>query len=165
MQNKESGKSYSKSPMGGTPRPQVKDTVSRTVKELPSQREEAMNKLMTAYNSKAYANPYAPLLSSGTQNYTTADGAYHDDTGIYAYNHNGDRLGFVNRDMNTRDGLVYGLGLDNVGDPNRGVYDASFETPVGTVGYGYDGDTTGLTYNPSLNAQKYIFALANLLNR
>jgi len=68
----------------------------------------------------------------------------------------GQRMGFVDNN----NGRI-GIGIDNVGNPYRGVYDGSFNTPLGTVDYGYDGDTVGAGLTPNY----YIQALANLLNR
>ena len=68
----------------------------------------------------------------------------------------GERMGFVQNRGNT-----YGIGVDNIGSPYRGAYDGSFNTPVGQVGYGYDGDTGYANFTPN----DYILALANLLRR
>jgi hypothetical protein len=62
------------------------------------------------------------------------------------YDSNGDRRGFVTK-QNREDGTRYGFGIDKVGDPYRGVLDRELNTPLGTIDYGYDGDTVaaGLT--------------------
>lgn len=165
MINRETGKTYRQSPMGGTPKPTVSDLVQRTAQKIPSQGQQALEKLMTAYNNRAYANPYAPLLYGGNSTYTTGDGTYHDDTLIQAGLRNGDRLGFVGRDINTNNGLEYRAGLD-LGDINRNYYDSEpLKTPIGNFSYGHEGDTDYVSYDPNLKAEYYIQALANLLNR
>ena len=67
----------------------------------------------------------------------------------------GERMGFVN---NNNGALT--LGLDN-GNPNRSAYDGGFNTPIGRVGYGYDGDTNYASFAPNA----YVQALLNLLGR
>ena len=67
----------------------------------------------------------------------------------------GERMGFINNN----DGALT-LGLDN-GNPNRSVYDGGFNTPIGRVGYGYDGNTNYASLTPN----HYVQALLNLLNR
>lgn len=165
MNRRDEGKTYPKSPMGGTPQPTVSDLVSHTMTKIPSQSQQALEKLMTAYNSKAYANPYAPLLYGGNSTYTTGDGTYHDDTLIQAGMRNGDRLGFVGRDINTKNGLEYRAGLD-LGDINRNYYDSEpLKTPIGNFSYGHEGDTDYVSYDPNAKAEAYIQTLANLLYR
>ena len=69
------------------------------------------------------------------------------------------RLGFVSNEM--RDGgRRYGIGIDNVGSPYRGVLDKKINLPIGTIDYGYDGDTVAAGITPN---NYYIQALANLL--
>lgn len=59
----------------------------------------------------------------------------------------GNRKGFVSRE--DRDGRTrYGVGIDNVGSPYRGAYDGEINTPLGTLDYGYDGDTVYGGYTP-----------------
>lgn len=70
-----------------------------------------------------------------------------------------DRLGFVSTDLKA-DGRRYGIGIDNVGSPYRGVLDRELNTPVGNIDYGYDGDTVYAGITPN---NYYIQALANLL--
>lgn len=165
MINRETGKTYKSSPMGGTPNPTVSDLVSHTITKIPSQGQQALEKLMTAYNSKAYANPYAPLLYGGQNSFTTADNTDHDQTMIQAGLKNGDRLGFIARDINNNNGLEYTAGLD-FGDVSRGYYESpAVKTPIGNFGYGYEQDTDFINYDPNAKAELYIQALANLLNR
>lgn len=165
MQSREVGKTYPKSPMGGTPKPTINNLVSRKINETPSAAQQAISKLMTAYNSKAYAKPYAPLLYGGQNSFTTADNTDHDQTMIQAGLKNGDRLGFIARDINNNNGLEYTAGLD-FGDVNRGYYESpAVKTPIGNFGYGYEQDTDFINYDPNAKAELYIQALANLLYR
>jgi hypothetical protein len=69
---------------------------------------------------------------------------------------NGDRLGFLQKLA----GGGLGVGIDNMGSPYRGAYDGEINTPLGSLGYGYDGDTVYGNVRP--NAQ-YINAIVNLL--
>ena len=160
MQNRETGKTYKKSPMGGTPSPEVSDLVNRKSSQVPS----TVDKLLTAYNNKAYANPYAPLVSGGSFDYTANDGTPHIDNTYAAWLRNGDRLGFLGKDYSP-DGVTYRAGIDNMGSIDRGYYDANINTPIGSVGYGYEGDTVYANLTPNDQANYYIQALANLLNR
>lgn len=68
----------------------------------------------------------------------------------------GERMGFVDAN-NGR----YGFGIDKVGSPYRGVMEREINTPLGTIDYGYDGDTVGAGITPNY----YLQALANLLRR
>ena len=77
--------------------------------------------------------------------------------GMSALMSGNNRLGFVNR----MDNGGLNVGIDNMGSPYRGAYDGSINTPLGQVGYGYDGDTSYANIQPNY----YIQALANLLSR
>ena len=68
---------------------------------------------------------------------------------------NGNRQGFASKERR-EDSQVpgryttrYGIGIDNVGSPYRGAMDREINTPLGTIDYGYDGDTVygGVTPN------------------
>ena len=62
---------------------------------------------------------------------------------------NGERQGFVQK-RETDDGRTrYGLGIDNVGSPYKGVMDRTISTPLGELDYGYDGDTVGVGFTPA----------------
>lgn len=62
------------------------------------------------------------------------------------YDKYGERRGFVTK-QDRANGTRYGFGIDNMGDPYRGILDRELNTPFGTLDYGYDGDTVaaGLT--------------------
>lgn len=68
---------------------------------------------------------------------------------------NGERAGFVNKTRN-EDGLTrYGMAVDNVGSPYRGVMDREINTPVGSLDYGYDGDTVYAGVTPNVYSGLY----------
>lgn len=76
--------------------------------------------------------------------------------------YNGDnRLGFLMKDQRD-DGMRYGVGIDNVGSPYRGISDNELNTLLGKLDYGYDGDTVAAGFTPNSNAQ-YVQALARAL--
>ena len=122
----------------------------------------AIDKLLTAYNSRAFGNPNMPLINKIGVDYVT------DDTDDRAYmsgfdfrNREGDRLGFVHSDVApTRTG--YYAGIDNL-PFGENYFDKEVNTPLGTFGAEYDGDgTASLSYKTSPNVY-YLKALANLL--
>jgi len=76
------------------------------------------------------------------------------------YDKNGDRRGFVTKQRRD-DGIRYGIGIDKMGDPYRGVLDRELNTPLGTIDYGYDGDTVAAGFTPKGTANAYY----DLLNR
>ena len=136
---------------------QVDETVARPNPNL--------DKLISAYNSKAIVNPNKPLARKVGVDYVT------DDTDERAYmgglnfdNHNGDRLGFAHYDIRP-DRTGYYAGIDNL-PLGENPYNKELKTPIGTFGADYDGDgTASLSYESSPNLY-YIKALANiLLNR
>lgn len=69
-----------------------------------------------------------------------------------AWDKNGNRLGFVGREPDPSDPAKtrYGIGIDNVGDPYRGVLDRELNTPLGNLNYGYDGDTVAAWLTPNV---------------
>lgn len=69
------------------------------------------------------------------------------------YKSNGDRAGFVQKRINQADPArtVYGVGIDG-GNPNRGIMDREINTPLGSIGYGYDGDTSYANVSPAMYA-------------
>ena len=67
------------------------------------------------------------------------------------YDNKGNRKGVVSKRKSSDDPKKtrYGVAIDNMGSPYRGVSDNEISTPVGTLDYGYDGDTVyaGVTPN------------------
>ena len=131
-----------------------------------SEGDKALEKLVTAYNSRAFGNPNAPLVQKFS-------GEYVDDnydsralrSGLNLQTHDGNRLGYVDRDMRV-DGTSYGAGIDNLGRllGEDNYFDKSLNLPLGTLDVGYDGDTLSANMNiPRDNY--YVQALYNLLNR
>jgi hypothetical protein len=127
--------------------------------------EGLMNRLLTEYNSRAFGNPSAPLISRTNMGYVT------DDTDSRAYlsgynlrDHDNNRLAFANRDVRP-DRTGYYVGIDNL-PFGETPYNKIFNTPLGTISADYDGDSTAaLSYETSPNVY-YIQALAKaLLNR
>ena len=146
MFNRETGKTRQSSPMGGTPRPQRDDLVNRTYTPRQSKAEELVDRLVTAYNSKAMANPVTPLVS----NYNSPA-----DSTMSAWSHGGDRLGFATRHRipdadlpDTRYTTRYGAGIDNF--PLTGNSDNEINTLLGTLDYGHEGDTAYAGFTPNL---------------
>ena len=163
MRNREEGITRQPSPMGAA-NPAYMNAIAESTKALPTASEELISKLMTIYNNKAYANPYAPLLSKYSGLYTDVNGNGNQEDLLTASLRNGDRLGFLSRDRRD-DGTRYGIGIDNMGDPYRGIYDGETNTPIGTLDYGYDGDTVYAGVTPNDKAAAYISAFKNLLGR
>ena len=71
----------------------------------------------------------------------------------------GQRMGFVSKTP----GGGLNVGIDNIGSPTRGVYDGQINTPLATLGYGYDGDTVYANAQPKIDTQRYLQALVNLI--
>ena len=162
MRNREEGTTYQRSPMGGTPKPVYMNAVQQDIRPLPTASENMLGKLMEAYNSKALANPLAPLLerySYGGSMLPGEDPTKHDILNLMTQG--GDRLGFIGRDTNDN-GVTLKAALDNMGSPDRGAYDGELNTGLGTLGYGYDGDTVYGNFSPNVS---YLMALKNLLGR
>ena len=67
------------------------------------------------------------------------------------------RLGFLSKrripddTVPSRYQTRYGIGIDNMGDPYRGVLDREINTPLGTLDYGYDGDTVAAGFTPNVS--------------
>ena len=70
------------------------------------------------------------------------------------YNKSGERKGFVQKRINAAEPqkTTYGIGIDNVGSPYRGAMDREINTPLGSIGYGYDGDTVYGNVTPAMYA-------------
>lgn len=66
----------------------------------------------------------------------------------------GNRRGFVDKRINRDDPAktTYTVGIDNMGSPYRGVMDREINTPLGSIGYGYDGDTVYGNITPAMYA-------------
>ena len=142
MINRETGKTYKSSPMGGTPRPKV-DNLMRT-KILPSKTEELVDKLVTAYNSRAMANPSAPLMSKTSSTVEPIDGGNYLTHNVRLETRDGNRLGFIGKDTDFG-GVTYSAAHD-LGNPDRGVLDVTLNTPMGNVSRGYEQETDYLSY-------------------
>ena len=131
----------------------------------PVQSTGLLDRLVNTYNNRAYGNPKAPLAASYGVDYVDDardDRAYR--SGVNLYSRNGNRLGFVNRDITTS-GTNYGAGIDNL-TPILGdrYFDKEINTPLGSAYMEYDGDTLAGNVNVPSNAY-YLVALKNLLNR
>lgn len=70
------------------------------------------------------------------------------------YDKNGERRGFIQKRINADEPAktTYGIGIDNMGSPYRGVSDNEINTPLGSIGYGYDGDTAYANVTPAMYA-------------
>ena len=152
MQNRETGKTYKKSPMGGTAKPNVKETVyNKGVNYVPTENEareeQALDKLITAYNSKAYANPSAPMMEKF--DLTTDVYPYSHATGVNLMGRGAEdlsgRLAFANRWVKP-DSVSYNAGVD-LGNPNRGVGEVGVTTPLGRLSRGFEDYTDYVSYD------------------
>ena len=67
------------------------------------------------------------------------------------------RYGFVSKDRayDNPQKTRYGIGIDNVGSPYRGAMDREINTPLGTLDYGYDGDTVAAGFTPAFYTGSY----------
>ena len=125
--------------------------------------DEMLNKLVTAYNSKAFANPNAPLLHRSGINYVTEDTDERARlAGFDLRDHDNNRLAFVNKDV-TPSRTSYYAGIDNL-NPIFGdnEYNQDIPLPMGTINLAYDGDTASIGLERTKN-NYYIQALARLL--
>jgi len=158
MQNREVGKTYKKSPMGGTPKASATNAVyNKKPQYVPSKseenREQLLDRLITAYNNKAYANPSAPLMQK--INMTTDVAPYAHETGVNLMERGaenlGGRLAFANKWTNPY-GTSYNIGLD-LGNLYRGMGEVGVTTPVGRFSRGFEDNTDYLSYEnkPGLN--------------
>lgn len=163
MFNREEGKTRN-NPMGEATALAAIDALQRSSRPYTSGTEQALANLVNAYNHRAYANQNMPLFSKSSAPVIPLEGSPFMEDMLTAETRNGGRLGFLSRDRYA-DGTRYGIGIDNVGDPYRGVYDGEKSTPLGTLDYGYDGDTVYAGVTPNEKTQAYISALANLLSK
>lgn len=67
------------------------------------------------------------------------------------------RYGFVSKDRAYDDPAKtrYGIGIDNMGDPYRGISDNELNTLLGKLDYGYDGDTVYAGLTPNIYGGSY----------
>lgn len=132
---------------------------------VPSQTQTAIDKLITAYNNRAFGIPNAPMLSNSAFDYVddNTDSRALDST-IALRNHAGSRLGFAGK--NTIDGgnTRYSVGVDNL-PFGENTYNGSLNLPFGTLDAEYDGDGTAVLGFESNPNNYYIRALASLLRR
>ena len=119
------------------------DAVHREVRAITPKAEELMNKLITAYNNRAFGNTSAPLLTK-----TDLDTGDFKQKGVNVVSHGsqdlGGRLGFANKSFTPNTGVAYNVGLDN-GNPNRGTLDVSLNTPNALFGGGFEGETNWIS--------------------
>ena len=128
----------------------------------PVERRDALDKLITAYNNRAFGNPSAPLLSRGGLDYidNNTDSRAYDGL-LTLKSRDGNRLGYLGNNVVDGGPTTYSVGIDNLPFGATPV-NKSVATPLGTFGADYDGDgTASLSYKSS----PYIQALANLLRR
>ena len=130
---------------------------------VPSDSEVAFNRLVNAYNNKAFGIPNAPMLSRGSADYIDdATDSRAVDNSLALRDHSGNRLGYAGKTVVDAGGTNYHAGIDNLYFLGGGTFDKEFNTPVGTFGVGYDGD--GTAYG-SYQSPYYLQALVNLMNR
>ena len=121
----------------------------------------ALDKLVTAYNNRAFANPNAPLINSFKDDYVDNNDSRALYSGLDLRSRDNNRLAFANKVVDSN-GTNYNAGIDNLYFLGGGTFDKEFNTPVGTFGVGYDGD--GTAYG-SYQSPYYLQALVNLMNR
>ena len=70
------------------------------------------------------------------------------------YDRNGDRRGVAYKRINGAEPAktTYGVAVDRTGSPYRGAMDREINTPLGSIGYGYDGDTSYANVTPAFYA-------------
>lgn len=110
---------------------------------VKSKGEEALDKLITAYNNRAFANPSAPLVQKMDNTFT--DGSTQSGLNVMKRGSQdlSGRLGFAYK-YNRPGEVSYDIGLDN-GRANRGVFDAQLSTPYGRFGGGFEDETNYLS--------------------
>lgn len=128
----------------------------------PTPGEQAINKLISMYNNRAYGTPTAPLISSDSFDYTDKAGNLGSTRTYRLEGRDGNTIGALSR---SKDTTQYDL-LASLNKPvfGNGEFDKSLYTPVGNFSVEYDGDTLWGNYNmPSRDY--YMAALNSLLNR
>lgn len=132
----------------------------------PVDRTTALDRLVTAYNSRAFANPSMPLVNKSRYDYVddnTDSRAINNALSLYSRDNN--RLGTLVKNVVDDGGTYYGAAIDNLAPilGDRDFY-KELNTPIGTLSAEYDGDTlSGGLDVPIKNY--YLVALKNLLNR
>lgn len=149
------------------PDPRMTDTLYRgqSFAELPpitkklSFTENPLDKLIDVYNRKALDVAGAPRVDRYDTFYNLPGEVFSRNLSLDMPN--GERLAYASM-RQTDDGSMptYTIGHD-LGDLNRDVMDKEYNTPLGTIGYGYEGNTDYLTFQPTGNS--YIQVLKNLL--
>lgn len=125
-----------------------------------------LDRLVTAYNNRAFANPSMPLVQKTSYDYVddnTDSRANHSQVSLW--NRDNNRLGVLTKQVIDDGGTYYGAGIDNLA-PILGdrYFSKEFNTPLGTISAEYDGDT--LSGGIDVPYNKYYFvALKNLLDR
>lgn len=164
MFNREQGKTKQDNPMATMPSPVLINAIQHKTREVPTVQDKLISKLVSAYNSRAYANPYAPLLSKGNLNGYNAEGDRFEIDDLTAYNRGGDRLGFLQQEKNP-EGITYRAGIDDERDLDREWSEKTIGTPFGDLAYGYEDGTNYAGFTPNAKTMAYIQAIANLLNK
>ena len=121
-----------------------------------------VDKLISAYNSRAIVNPNMPLARRVGIDYVTNDTderAYMG--GIDLDSRNNGRAAFAHYNVRP-DSTGYYAGIDNL-PLGENYYSKELNTPLGTFGAEYDGDGTGVLSYETSPQLYYLKALANLL--
>ena len=124
----------------------------------PVERSGIIDKLLTAYNNKAF-NTSAPMIQKFADPYVNDNDEWARFSG-FNVNKNGNRLGFTNRDI-SETGASYAAGIDNLA-PIFGdrTFEKSVNTPYGAVDVGYDDGTAYASYDVPQN----VYYLASIIN-
>ena len=123
----------------------VAKALQTETREIPSKHEEMVDRLVTAYNNRAFANPSAPLLSK--IDFKSDD--YNEKGMNLMKNGAGDlsgRLAFAKKSQRAGNPVEYDVGVDN-GNPNRGVLDLLAKTPLGSFNGGFEDETNYASYS------------------
>jgi len=132
-----------------------------TPKEANPVKENLVNKVITAYNNRAFGNPNAPLLQRTGDDFVNNNDERAYYSGVAVRDQNGERLGMINKTTSPTS-TEYNLAIDNL-PLGENTYDKTINTPVGEFYAEYDGDgTVGLNYESSPNIY-YLQALINAL--
>ena len=137
--------------------PIVHDLLKRQRTPVPSATSALLDKLLTAYNKKALSSPIAPMIDRYSNSYTTQDGLPQKEDMLVARMGNEDRAGFASRNRVPDEQLPYmrwknryGVGVDNVLDPESGYSENEINTLLGKLDYGHDGDTAFAGFTPNI---------------